>query len=95
MVGISALRFSQYVDAVGWVSGRQTERIFICLFQAEKNNTTGHGTLNRGAKTAEPALPYSNALMSCGNTLSLQNDVGNKSRDEGRLLKKLFFASCS
>jgi len=52
-------------------------------------------TLNNGAKTADPALPYSNALMSCGRMLNLQNDVGNRSRDDGRLLKKLFFASWS
>jgi len=52
-------------------------------------------TLNKGARTAEPALPYSNALINCGKMLSLQNDVGNKSRDDGRLLKKLFLASWS
>jgi len=50
-------------------------------------------TLNSGARTAAPALPYSNALMSCGKILSLQNDVGKESSDDGRLLKKLLFAS--
>jgi len=64
----------------------------LCFVSNTAALQTAH-TLNNGVRTAEPALPNSNALMSCGRMLSLQKDVGNKSRDDGRLLKKLFLAS--
>jgi hypothetical protein len=45
-------------------------------------------TLNNGAKTAEPASPYSKAFSNCGRILFLQNDGGNESKDGVSLLKK-------
>lgn len=48
--------------------------------------------MNSGAKTADPALPYSKAFISCGRILCLHMADGKESNDGVKLLKNLFFS---
>ena len=45
---------------------------------------------NNGARTADPAPPYSKALMSCGRILQREKASGNESRDELSSVKNSF-----
>jgi len=50
-------------------------------------------TLNMGASTEEPALPYSKAFNSCGKILLRHIWGGKESREGVRLAKNLFFSA--
>lgn len=66
-------------------------QIIICYKLEHKNLIT----LNIGAKTAEPASPYSNAVISWGKILCLQTLSGKLSKCGVKLEKNLFFSFLS